>query len=96
MDLGSSLDKILLHDKLRRVRLAACLHKALIDLRFVMSLSRASKNNFRVKAVNNARDDKVWRAERRFRRMTLLFAIVYQIGWIINLIYNSRNIHELT
>lgn len=26
----------------------------------------------------------------------ILFAIVYQFGWIISLIYNCRNIHELT
>ena len=25
---------------------------------------------------------------------SFLFAIVYQIGWIINLIYNSRNVHD--
>ena len=34
---------------------------------------------------------------RRFlekHHFSFLFAIVYQIGWIINLIYNSRNVHD--
>lgn len=44
--------------------------------------------------VCGAREKEIPRKKRA--QACFMFAIVYQIGWIINLIYNSRYIHELT